>query len=457
MAGPKVSFLSIGSLGTGFYEASLERGLERPIDFIGADAGSTDGGPTFLAGERASFGYHAYYRDLKLLLRAARRKGVPLLVGSSATSGSNWGVDWFAEMARRAAKEDGLDEFTLARIYTEIDPEIIVDRIGKGDVTPLKPALPYDEEAARRSTRIVGVLGAEAFQEALRRGADIVLAGRSTDTAIFAAIPLMRGVDPGIAWHAGKVAECGTSAAEPRLRLDVLHVEIDEHGFYTEALRDEVRCTPFSVSGVQLHEVANPLGMIEPGVSVDLTGVKYEAVTDRKVRVSGAKATAMPYTTKLEGVEPAGFQRMFFFAVNDPTILENLDLWTANIQHDIQTRVDEIAGPGALEQCHVQANVYGRDGIMGDREPVDSFEGHESLILVSILGPNPEICEVVTDVVEYAYLHAKSPIWRGGASMAFPLQQRSYNLGQVFKFNVNHVVHTTDPLELCSIELETVR
>jgi hypothetical protein len=61
------------------------------------------------------------------------------------------------------------------------------------------------------------------------------------------------------------------------------------------------------------------------------------------------------------------------------------------------------------------------------------------------------------DVVEYAYLHAKSPIWRGGASMAFPLQQRSYNLGQVFKFNVNHVVHTSDPLELCSIELETVK
>src|SRR5256885_1937280 len=49
-AGPKVSFLSIGSLGTGFYEASLERGLEYPIDFIGADAGSTDGGPVFLAG-----------------------------------------------------------------------------------------------------------------------------------------------------------------------------------------------------------------------------------------------------------------------------------------------------------------------------------------------------------------------------------------------------------------------
>jgi hypothetical protein len=30
-------------------------------------------------------------------------------------------------------------------------------------------------------------------------------------------------------------------------------------------------------------------------------------------------------------------------------------------------------------------------------------------------------------------------------------------VGDVFKFNVNHVVHTDDPLALCSIELETVK
>jgi hypothetical protein len=453
----KLSFLSIGSLGTGFVEASLERGLERPVDFIGADAGSTDGGPSFLAGRGASFGRAAYYRDLKLLLRASRRAGVPLLVGSCATSGSNWGVDYFAEMARQAAAEDGLEDFTLAKIYTEIEPQVIVKHLENGNVTPLRPVLPYDADTAMRSTRIVGVLGAEPFQEALRQGADVVLAGRSTDTAIFASIPLVHGIDPGIAWHSGKVAECGTAAAEPRLRLDVLRIEIDDDAFYVEALRDEVRCTPFSVSGVQLHEVSNPFTMVEPGVSVDLSGVKYEAVTDRKVRVRGASATKMPYTVKLEGVEPAGYQRMFFFAVHDPTILENLDAWLMSVENDIQGRVGEIAGRDAYAQCEVHRNVYGRDGVMGPRDPVGHFEGHEALILVDVVAPDPEMCEAVTDVVEYAYLHAKSTVWRGGATMAFPLQKRTFDVGEVFKFNVNHVVHTDDPMELCSIELETVK
>ena len=45
-----LSYLSIGSLGTGFGEESLERGLAMGIDFIGADAGSVDGGPSALAG-----------------------------------------------------------------------------------------------------------------------------------------------------------------------------------------------------------------------------------------------------------------------------------------------------------------------------------------------------------------------------------------------------------------------
>jgi hypothetical protein len=41
-------------------------------------------------------------------------------------------------------------------------------------------------------------------------GANFVLAGRCSDSALFAAIPLMQGFPPGLAWHAGKVSECGT-------------------------------------------------------------------------------------------------------------------------------------------------------------------------------------------------------------------------------------------------------
>ena len=95
-----LSYLSIGSLGTGFGEESLERGLAMGVDFIGADAGSVDGGPQALAGGPPAWSDASYRRDLSLLLRASRRAGVPLLVGSCAISGRDWGVDYFADIAR---------------------------------------------------------------------------------------------------------------------------------------------------------------------------------------------------------------------------------------------------------------------------------------------------------------------------------------------------------------------
>jgi hypothetical protein len=455
MADDSVSFLCIGSVGTGFLEESLDRGLALRPDFIGADAGSVDGGPSALAGVAAGWPEHVYQRDLGLLMRGAKRNGIPLLVGSCATSGRDWGVDNFSDMARRVAKESG-ETFTIARIYAEVSPDLVIERMRAGRVHAIEPAPHYDEDAVRRSLRIVSVMGAEPFQAALDRGADVVLAGRATDTAIFAAIPLARGFDPGLVWHAGKIAECGTASAEPRRRLDVLHIEMGRDSFVVQPLADDIRCTPFSVAAHQLHEVADPFILVEPGWITDMSNVRYEAVSDRAVRVSGATATAAPYTVKLEGVESLGWQKMFMFGVRDPTILADLDRWMAGVDRDIATRCEELLGPGVLEQCEVHVRVYGRDGIMGPREPIKRFEGHEAFMVCDVTAPTADICAAATSVIYYAYFHAKSPGWRGGTTVAHPLAKSTFDVGEAFRFNVHHAMEVDDPLETFRIELEEV-
>jgi hypothetical protein len=456
MTGETIPYLAIGSVGTGFLESSLDRGVSMGVDFIGADAGSVDGGPKTLAGGAPGWPDASNSRDLGLLLRASRAAGVPLLVGSCATSGRDWGVDLFADFARQTAKEYGLKKFTMAKIYTEISPELVVERLKAGRIHPIEPAPDYDEAAIRRSLRIVAVAGAEPFQAALDQGADVVLCGRATDTAIFAAIPLARGFDPGLAWHAGKIAECGSSSAEPRRRLDVLHVEIGRDSFVVQPLSDDLRCTPFSVAAHQLHEVADPYTLVEPGWITDMTGAKYEAASDRAVRVSGSVATPATYTVKLEGVESAGYQRMFMFGVRDPTILADLDAWIANIQGDIVTRCEELLGKGALERCQTHIRLYGRDGVMGPREPVKAFEGHEAFLVVDVTADDADVCETATSVIWYAFMHAKSPGWRGGGTVAWPFPQSIFKLGEIYKFNVHHVIEVDDPMEVFKVELEEV-
>ena len=74
---------------------------------------------------------------------------------------------------------------------------------------PLSPAPEITAEGIAAMSNIVALAGAEQVQAALATGAEIVICGRTTDTAIISALPLLRGDDPGGAWHGAKIAECG--------------------------------------------------------------------------------------------------------------------------------------------------------------------------------------------------------------------------------------------------------
>ena len=141
-----LSYLSIGSLGTGFGEESLERGLAMGVDFIGADAGSVDGGPRALAGGPPAWSDAAYRRDLSLLLRASRRAGVPAAGRFVRPFGARLGrrlLRGHGPVDRRGARP----AVHLTRIYSEIQPELVVERLAAGRVHAIDPAPPYDAAA----------------------------------------------------------------------------------------------------------------------------------------------------------------------------------------------------------------------------------------------------------------------------------------------------------------------
>jgi hypothetical protein len=378
-----------------------------------------------------------------------------VLVGSCALSGRDWGVDNFADIARSIAKEHGL-RFKMAKVYAEVPKALVRERLRSGRIHPIDPAPEYDDAAIDRSVRIVGVLGPEAYQTAMDAGADLVLAGRSTDTAIFAALPLAKGFDPGLAWHAGKIAECGTDAAVPKRRLDLLHVEVKSDSFVVEPLADDLRCTPFSVAAHMLHEVSDPYLMIEPGWRTDTRAATYEATSDRAVAVRGSVGTRTPYTVKLEGAEFAGYQQAFMFSVRDPTILESIDEWTENIRHDIEIRCEELLGPEGLSTCTATVRIYGQDGTMGLREPLKKFAGHEAFFLIDVVAPDRETCEAATSVIWYAYIHAKAPAWDQSCTVAWPFTRSIMDMGETFRFNVHHAMEVDDPMETARIEYEEV-
>jgi len=189
-----------GVLGFGVSGAELEKGLAMKPHALALDAGSTDSGPAYLATGVSKYSRQATKRDLALLMRTREKGKVPLLIGSCGTSGCDRAVDWTLDIVSEIAREEGMSA-RVALLYSEQDGRELKTRNKAGLVTPLEPAGALTDEIIDKCSHIVGLLGPEPYIEAVRQGADIVLGGRTTDTAVLAAVPLMRGAQAG-SWRA---------------------------------------------------------------------------------------------------------------------------------------------------------------------------------------------------------------------------------------------------------------
>src|SRR5688572_3912876 len=439
-----------GVCGSGFLEASFEKALAWKPHFIGCDAGSTDPGPSHLGTGEAAFPRAAVKRDLRLMLIGARRLNVPLLIGSAGTAGGNAHVAWFCEIVQEIAAEESLS-FRLAVVHAEQDKAYLTKRLREGRVKPLDPAPPFDEGTIDRSACIVGMMGAEPFMRALERKADVIVAGRASDCAIFAAMPVMQGFPEGMAWHAAKILECGAAAVVNRRTPDCMFAWVRRDHFVVQAPDETLRCTPQSIASHSLYENADPFRLVESSGTLDLTESRYEKASDLAVKVSGSKfIPARKYTVKLEGAEKAGYQSIVIGSVRDPYIIRQIDDWTARLTERIHARVSQVYGDRLKRGDYVvHIRIYGKNGTMGPLEPVKEIRSHELCLIIEVTAPSQDVASSIAGIVRHQGLHLPIPEWSGLiTALACPYNPAHLDRGPVYRFNVNHVVEPDDPHEM---------
>ncbi len=344
-----------GVLGWGVSADELEAGLALKPHAIAIDAGSTDSGPAYLATGRTKYGRQSIKRDLSLLMDIRRRAGIPLLIGSCGTSGCDIAVDQTLETAIEVAREHR-EALRIAVIYSEQDKEDLKARSAGGMVTPLAPAGPLSAASLDACNHIVALLGPEPYMAAVAAGADIVLGGRTTDTAVLAAIPLMRGVHVAAAWHAAKVAECGGLCSVNPTGPGVM-MSIDRQGFTIEPLSPQNRCTPETVSAHMLYENSDPFRLVEPGGVLDVTDAQYRALDERRVRVTGSRWETKPYTMKLEGAGGGPFQTIMLIGIEDPAVLEDVDGFVERMAQGLRERVNRTLRRRGRKHRHFASSL----------------------------------------------------------------------------------------------------
>src|SRR6266481_1363334 len=434
-----------GNLSTGFQEESLVRAVQEGANFVGCDAGTTDSGPYYLGSGNPRGPREGTKRNLRIMLREAVRAGIPVIIGTAGHAGGRPHLDWTVEICKELALENKW-HFKLAAIDSEINKEDLLHAFRRGELTPLRPAPDLNERTLQQAERFVAMMGIEPIQAALKAGAQVVVAGRCSDVAIYAALPVLRGIPKHVAFHAGKILECGAASVAQRLYPDCMAAELDEHGFTVEPPNPELRCTPQSVAAHTLYENANPYMLIEPGGALDTTAAQYHAVSERAVRVEGGRfVSAEKYTVRIEGASLAGYRSIVIAGIRDPLIIRQLDDFLSSLRSTVERKIAyNLAPPAGAYSLNFR--VYGRDGSLGASEPDAKTEGHEVGLIIDVVASSQSLASDILPLVWHSGLHHPIPEYQGLISnFAFPFSPPGIDVGPVYRFCVNHVWELDDP------------
>ena len=440
---PPIRILSpTAILGYGFPEASFAAGLKLHPDVIAVDAGSTDPGPYYLGAGISFTTKSAVKRDLRLILAAGRERGIPVLIGSAGGAGARPHLDWCVDIIHEIAGEDRLAG-TLAVIPTDMTRDSVGAALADGRIWPMAAGTPLTGEAVSTSTHIVAQIGEAPLIRALADGADVVVAGRCYDPAVFAALPIMRGYPVGLSLHMGKILECAAIAAVPGSGSDCMFATLDETGFTVETLSDARRCTVTSVAAHTLYEKSDPYRLPGPGGTLDLTGTHFEQLDDRRVRVTGTAFDPSPsHMIKLEGARRTGYRTVSIAGARAPDFIAGLE----DILDGVRTVVAGQFPQMEQENAILLFRAYGRDGVMGSLEPERHHLPHEIGLVIEAVAATQEQADAICAFARSTLLHFGYEGRKSTAgNLAFPYSPSDFKAGAVYEFSVYHLMQIDDP------------
>ena len=438
-------------LGYGFPIESFEEGMKRKPHVIAVDAGSTDPGPYYLGAGISFTDRNSVKRDLEIMIPAGLEAKVPVVVGTAGGSGARPHVEFVLDIVREIAREKGLS-FKMAVIQSEFEKEFIKENVRRGNVSPLHPAPEITEADVDESVHIVAQMGEEPFIEALTQGADVVIAGRSYDPAVFSSLAIKEGFDKGLAIHLGKILECAAIAAVPGSGSDCMFGYLRKDSFVLEPLSPLRKCTTLSVAAHTLYEKTNPYVLPGPGGAINLYESKFEQISDNMVRVSGSKfVPTEEYFVKLEGVRKVGYRTISCAGVKDPVMISKID----DVTRSVRERVVNNFETYGIRDFFLDFKIYGKNGVMAMFDGLEESHSDELLIIIEAVAATQEQANTICGFARSTMLHFgyEGRISTAG-NLAFPFSPSDCKMGEVYEFNIYHLMKVDDPKALFPITYE---
>jgi hypothetical protein len=333
-------------------------------------------------------------------------------------------------------------------VYSEQSKETVKQLNAAGKIRALPPLGPLADTTIDECEHIVAAMGVEPFIAALKGGADIVLAGRATDTAVLACYPIMKGAPWGPSWHAGKTAECGGLCTVAPLRSSGVLMRIGSESFAIEPLSTDNACDVHSVSAHMLYENSDPFRLTEPGGVLDVTLARYHQNDARTVEVVGSRWEPKAYTLKLEGAGGGKYQTIMLVGIQDPDVLNDVEGFHDKLLDALHKRTRRSIPADILGDYHISLRMYGWNGVTGEQVPAGTPAPREIAIMFVATAATQDLANQIAKACNAYFFHFPSVERKELPSYGFPFTPAEVPRGQVYEFKLNHVVEVEDPLAL---------
>ena len=428
--------------------ASFYLGVDTKPDFILADSGSDDIGPGPLGSDTSTSPLEWQRHDLEHMLRASRQLGIPMIIGSAGDTGTNSRVDLYVGIIKKLAEKHKIPKFKLGYFYSDVTKDYLKAKMAAGQ--PIRgldgrPDLTLEELEA--TDKIVAMAGVHPYIKLLDMGADVIMGGRSSDCVIFAGPAIRAGFPEALSYYLGKVLECASFCAEPYAGKETVIGEISMEDVKVTALHPNQRCTVASVAGHAMYERSNPFDEFVAGGRLDMSNCRYEQYDDKTTRITGPQfIPSDEFRVKLEGSGKVGERFIGMVGIRDPYTI-------ANIDQVIQWARDQVKEKFSDTEYELYYHVYGKNGVMGEMEPLKDVRSHELCVVVQGIAPTKEMAEEVCMTGTRQMFYARLPQVKGTAGGVAFLLDEVLPASPAYRWTLNHTVAAEHPLELFPVHL----
>ena len=451
----KMSFISpTGHLGfTPIEKGSFYEGLKKQPDYVIADSGSCDIGPHPLGSNEHTSPEEWQRHDLEVMLLESRKLGVPMIIGSASDTGADRGVDQYVAIIKELAEKHKIPRFKLGYIYSEVSKDILRKKIEQGvEIEGLGDRPNLTVELVDRTSHIVPLMGVEPIIKTLDFGADVIIAGRSSDSCIFAAPAIRAGFPKASSYYMGKVLECASFAAEPFMGKESIMGTITQDEVYVTAMHPDQSCTVASIASHAMYERRDPFYEHVAGGYLDMTNCSYKQVDEKTVKITGFVFYEDPiYKVKLEGAGKVGERALSIAGIRDPYTIKHIDKVLDWARRKVIERWGEIG-----ESYRLYYHIYGKDGVMGPMEPKKYVVPHEICVVVEAVADTFADAEVICTLGTRNLFYARLPEVRGTAGTAALMMDEVLRGKDGYEWTINHLLELENPMELFNIKMEEI-